>query len=152
MRHARTPTIASYAAFGGGRLARVLPHVLRVAAAGVFALVSASPALAQRYHDRGDPRIQDQRVQQDPRAVDPRAVDPRAIDPRAADPRALPPQREQRFDPRTFDSREVEDRRRQEQGARDIHRSGRLTPDERRDLRRQINEAGMDLYSHPPRH
>ena len=24
--------------------------------------------------------------------------------------------------------------------------SGRLTPDERRDLRRQINEAGMDLY------
>jgi hypothetical protein len=25
-------------------------------------------------------------------------------------------------------------------------RSGRMTPDERRDLRRQINEAGMDLY------
>jgi hypothetical protein len=133
-------------------LARVFPQLLRVTAAAAIALMSASPALAQRYHDRGDPRIQDQRVQQDPRAVDPRAVDPRAMDPRAADPRALPPQREQRFDPRTFDSREVEDRRRQEQGARDIHRSGRLTPDERRDLRRQINEAGMDLYSHPPRH
>jgi hypothetical protein len=133
-------------------LARVLPHVLRWAAAGVFALVSASPALAQRYHDRGDPRTQDQRVQQDPRAMDPRAVDPRAMDPRAIDPRALPPPREQRFDPRTFDSREVEDRRRQEQGAHDTHHSSRLTPDERRDLRRQINEAGMDLYSRPPRH
>jgi hypothetical protein len=148
-------------------LARVLPHVLRVVVAGVFALVSASPSLAQRYHDRGDPRMQDQRVQQDPRAVDPRAVDPRAVDPRAVDPRAmdpramdpravdpraLPPPREQRFDPRTFDSREVEDRRRQEQGARATHHSSRLTPDERRDLRRQINEAGMDLYSRPPHH
>jgi hypothetical protein len=79
-------------------------------------------------------------------------MDPRAMDPRAVDPRALPPPREQRFDPRTFDSREVEDRRRQEQGARATHHSSRLTPDERRDLRRQINEAGMDLYSRPPHH
>jgi hypothetical protein len=124
-----------------------------MAAAGVLALVAASPALAQRYHDRGDPRmqdprVQDQRVQQDPRAMDPRAGDPRAMPP-------PPPQREQRFDPHTFDSRAVEDRRQQqqqEQGAREMRRSGRLTPDERRDLRRQINEAGMDLYSHPPRH
>lgn len=30
-------------------------------------------------------------------------------------------------------------------------RNGRLTPDERRDLRRQINEAGQDIYSTPPR-
>jgi hypothetical protein len=29
--------------------------------------------------------------------------------------------------------------------------SGRMTPDERRDLRRQINEAGMDLYPANPR-
>jgi hypothetical protein len=27
-----------------------------------------------------------------------------------------------------------------------VRRGGRMTPDERRDLRRQINEAGMDLY------
>jgi hypothetical protein len=26
------------------------------------------------------------------------------------------------------------------------HRSGRLSPDERRELRRQINEAGHDIY------
>jgi hypothetical protein len=40
----------------------------------------------------------------------------------------------------------------QQQEQRDARRgsgSGRMTPDERRDLRRQINEAGMDLY--PPR-
>ena len=30
-------------------------------------------------------------------------------------------------------------------------RSGRLTPDERRDLRRQINEAGAELYQSRPR-
>ena len=153
MRHAPNPTSASYAAFGGGRLARVLTHLLRMAAAGALALVSANPALAQRYHDRGDPRMQDPRVQDQRVQQDPRMVDPRALDPRASDPRALPPpQREQRFDPHTFDSRAVEDRRQQEQGARETRRSGRLTPDERRDLRRQINEAGMDLYAHPPRH
>jgi hypothetical protein len=30
-------------------------------------------------------------------------------------------------------------------------RVGRMTPDERRDLRRQINEVGADIYSNPPR-
>jgi hypothetical protein len=30
-------------------------------------------------------------------------------------------------------------------------RVGRLTPDERRDLRRQINEVGQDIYANPPR-
>ncbi len=62
------------------------------------------------------------------------------------------------FDHRAFDSR-AEDQRRlmqmqQEQNAQNAEaarRSGRLTPDERRDLRRQINEAGMDLYPNTPR-
>ena len=30
-------------------------------------------------------------------------------------------------------------------------KGGRLTPEERRDLRRQINEAGQDLYQSSPR-
>nr|WP_229416879.1 hypothetical protein [Massilia eburnea] len=30
-------------------------------------------------------------------------------------------------------------------------RNGRMTADERRDLRRQINEAGQQVYSLPPR-
>jgi len=46
--------------------------------------------------------------------------------------------------------RAMEDQQRrqqmQEQNGRDSRRDGRLTPDERRDLRRQINEAGADIY------
>jgi hypothetical protein len=67
----------------------------------------------------------------------------------------LPPQER---DPRN-DARAYEEQRRmqmqqyqpeQRQDQRDPRRgSSRLTPDERRDLRRQINEAGIDLY--PPR-
>lgn len=30
-------------------------------------------------------------------------------------------------------------------------RAGRLTPEERRDLRRQINEAGQDVYQNQPK-
>lgn len=55
---------------------------------------------------------------------------------------------EPRFDPRVYE-REDERRREiqvQERRADEGRRSGRLTPDERRDLRRQINEAGADLY------
>ena len=33
----------------------------------------------------------------------------------------------------------------------DPRRGGRMTVDERRDLRRQINEVGQDIYSNPPR-
>jgi hypothetical protein len=62
----------------------------------------------------------------------------------------LPPQqdRDQRDDMRALE----EQRRAQQQEQREQReqqherRSGRMTPDERRDLRRQINEAGMDLY------
>ena len=55
-----------------------------------------------------------------------------------------------RYDQRAYEMRE-EARRQQEQTMRDQAlreegRRGRMTPDERRDLRRQINEAGMDLY------
>ena len=58
----------------------------------------------------------------------------------------LPPQdRDQRDDMRAYE----EQRRAQQQEQREQHdsrRPSRMTPDERRDLRRQINEAGMDLY------
>lgn len=62
------------------------------------------------------------------------------------------------FDTRQFDARAEEQRRQmqmqQEQNSRNAEnprRGGHLTPDERRDLRRQINEAGMDLYPHARR-
>jgi hypothetical protein len=111
----------------------------------MLALLASGPALAQRHGDRdnGDNRGQDNRSQ-----------DQRAQDQRQAPQRQDQPPREQRFDPRSFDSREFDERRQQDPAARaeQARRSGRLTPDERRDLRRQINEAGMDLYSRPPRH
>lgn len=72
------------------------------------------------------------------------------------DQRALDERNTRQFEAaRSFDTR-VEDQRRlqQEQSAQNadaFRRSGRLTPDERRDLRRQINEAGADIYQNKQR-
>jgi hypothetical protein len=67
----------------------------------------------------------------------------------------------QRQQQRQFEMRAEENRRRlesqqaqQEQNAQSAdaaRRGSRMTPDERRDLRRQINEAGSDLYKNAPR-
>jgi hypothetical protein len=63
----------------------------------------------------------------------------------------LPPQdRDPRNDARAYEEQQRRMQQQYQQDQRDPRRgSGRLTPDERRDLRRQINEAGIDLY--PPR-
>ena len=64
-------------------------------------------------------------------------------------------QQAQRDHQREDDARE--EQRRQQQAQQDRQdqqndrRGGRLTPDERRDLRRQINEAGSDIYRNAPR-
>ena len=55
------------------------------------------------------------------------------------------------FDSRMYDARAEEQRRQQAQQQDQGARRGRLTPDERRELRRQINEAGTDLYPNTPR-
>ena len=69
-------------------------------------------------------------------------------------------ERQRQFDSRQFDSRSfearAEEQRRnlqmqQDQGRGSETRRGRLTADERRDLRRQINEAGIDLYPNAQR-
>jgi hypothetical protein len=78
-----------------------------------------------------------QRAQQEQQAQQFQAQSRRAQDNRGPDPRA-------------YDAR-AEEQRRNMQGAEPARRSGRLTPDERRDLRRQINEAGQDIYAAPPR-
>jgi hypothetical protein len=57
-------------------------------------------------------------------------------------------------DPRSFEARAEEQRRLMEENSNNAEvsrRMGRMTPDERRDLRRQINEAGQQVYSLPPR-
>jgi uncharacterized protein HemX len=63
----------------------------------------------------------------------------------------LPPQdRDPRNEARAYEEQQRRMQQQYQQEQRDPRRgSGRLTPDERRDLRRQINEAGIDLY--PPR-
>lgn len=81
---------------------------------------------------------------------------------RAAQAQQIQRQQQERnarqFDSRQFEARADEQRRnlqmQQEQNAHNEsfrRSSGRLTPDERRDLRRQINEAGMDLYPNKAR-
>lgn len=62
---------------------------------------------------------------------------------RMAEPRQPEPQR-------APDGR-ADEQRRAAQGGDAGRRNGRLTPDERRDLRRQINEAGQDIYAAPLR-
>jgi hypothetical protein len=72
-----------------------------------------------------------------------------------------PPRREERDnrserdrerDNRAFERAEERRRILQESGNTDMSRRvDRMTPDERRDLRRQINEAGQEIYVRPQR-
>lgn len=64
------------------------------------------------------------------------------------------PSENRQLDPRGYEARAEEQRRAMQEASRNAEmnrRVGRMTPDERRDLRRQINEASQDLYAHPPR-
>ena len=128
MKHALNPTRAAPGALQAGRIARLVRGGV---AACALVLLAAGSAQAQRqdqgYERREDPRMQDQRGYE----------------------RAQEPARDNRFDSREFDQRRQQMQQDQQMRNSDARRSGRLTPDERRDLRRQINEAGMDLY--PPR-
>jgi hypothetical protein len=103
-------------------------------------------------HERGGRREEHAQVREVSREVQrdlamPRAqVQPQPVQ-RAADPRQI--------DPRSYEGRAEEQRRAMEAASRNAEmgrRTGRLTPDERRDLRRQINEVGQDLYANPPQH
>jgi hypothetical protein len=87
---------------------------------------------------------QQREVQRDVQRYDARQQKP-------ADPRAGEQQRQ--ADPRSFDGRAEEPRRVQQNQdqVRDGYRRSHMTPDERRDLRRQINETGQDIYANPPR-
>ncbi|MCC2958574.1 hypothetical protein LK542_23470 [Massilia sp. IC2-477] len=60
---------------------------------------------------------------------------------------------EPRYDQRAYEMQMREEAMRRDEQTRierqqreENRRGGRMTPDERRDLRRQINEAGVDLY------
>lgn len=93
-------------------------------------------------------RRDDSRQQQMPQNNQQRQGDPRQADPRQADQQRQIDQRN------SYDARAEEQRRAMQEASRNAEmnrRVGRLTPDERRDLRRQINEVGQDIYANPPR-
>jgi hypothetical protein len=116
-----------------GRFARC---ALRAALACAMVLGASGTAFAQQYGDRQYDRRDDPSAQQSGREHGGRLAD-----------------RDPRYDVRAYE----EQRRQQQQQYQDQRQererrgnaASRMTPDERRDLRRQINEAGMDLY--PPR-
>jgi hypothetical protein len=67
-----------------------------------------------------------------------------ASDQRSSDARSL----------ERYEARSEEQRRQLQEATHNAElnrRMNRMTPDERRDLRRQINEVGQDLYALPPR-
>ena len=109
---------------------------------------ASGDALGDR--DRGPRREEHVQVREVPRDLMPRPqAAPQAAPQvqRAAEPRPI--------DPRSYEARAEEQRRALEAAGRNAEmgrRAGRLTPDERRDLRRQINEVGQDLYANPPQH
>ena len=134
------------AAQAQGRLARV---ARRGVALVVLACAGIGAAQAQ-YHGRRD----DAQLQPPPPPV-------------RAD-RLPAPQIEQPREGRGYEQMQMRDQMREQQQRayeeqrraaqmqqgdpnQNARRGGRLTPDERRDLRRQINEAGMDIYPNAQR-
>ncbi|MCS0591697.1 hypothetical protein ACFQ09_08180 [Massilia norwichensis] len=121
-----------------GLLARC---ALRGALACVLMAGSLGAAFAQQYGDRQFDRRDSPAMQADRGDRGDRGG------------RYLSPERDPRYDVRAYEEqrRMQQQYQQQQQEQRDVRRSGsgRMTPDERREMRRQINEAGMDLY--PPR-
>jgi len=117
-----------------GRVASMGGRARRVAMACMLACTAFGAVHAQ---DRNGFRKDDLQFQRDERRQDQR---------QDRQDRQDTPRFEQR-DQRADDAH----RQQQERSAEAQRRSGRMTPDERRDLRRQINEAGVDLYPNTPR-
>lgn len=126
--------------------------VLRALVAGVALSTVLLPAFAgPKDKERDEPR-QNHAAQREAKQEMRQEIRQQRIEAlRQAEPR----QYEQRqFDARAFEN---QDQRRQQQmqeqnaRAEALRRNGRMTADERRDLRRQINEAGLDIYPNTPR-
>ena len=112
---------------------RAVRCALRSALACVLVAGSMGTALAQQYGDRQNERRDGPAMQQQERGER---------------GRYLSPERDPRYDVRAYEEqrRQQQQQQMEQRESRRNSGSGRMTPDERRDLRRQINEAGMDLY------
>jgi hypothetical protein len=102
---------------------------------GMLALAVLSSA-APAYAFGPEPQRKDERDSRDARPAQPRQ------------------ERSGERDPRSFEARAEEHRRMLQDSTNNAEMSrrvGRMTADERRDLRRQINEAGQEVYAIPPK-
>ena len=114
-----------------GRVASMGDRARRVGMACVLACTAFTAFGAVHAQDRNGFRKDDLQFQRDDRRQDQR--------------------QDQRQDAQRDQRADDAHRQQQERNAEAQRRSGRMTPDERRDLRRQINEAGVDLYPNTPR-
>lgn len=124
------------AAQATGRLARLARHGVAMA---VLVCAGFGAAQAQYYGRRDDAQLQPPPSSRGERVQLP--------------PQQIEQPREQRGYDQMRDQRAYDDQRRAVpvQQSDSGRRGGRLTPDERRDLRRQINEAGADIYPNAQR-
>ena len=142
MNIAPTPIHAPASVHFRGRQAFVCALVLGCA----MACASVTAFAGQ---DRERDRDRDGRNAQQPQ---PQAQPNRDVAPPRAERAPLPPPPPPRVDPRQGDAHAYDEQRRQTpQQDQSSRRGGRLTPDERAELRRQINEAGVELYPNTPR-
>ena len=135
MNIAPTPTHAPASVRSRGRQA-----VVRALVLGCAMACASLSALA------GQDRERDGRNPQQP---PPQQPQPQPVQPN----RDMPPPRAERAPPPPprVDLRPGDEQHRQAQQQDQSRRAGRLTPDERAELRRQINEAGVELYPNTPR-
>lgn len=126
------------AAQATGRLARLARHGVVVC---LLAVAGVQAAQAQYHGRRDDAQLPPPSSARAERLPAPQIEHPR-------EQRMYEQQREQQ---RAYDDQRRQAVQMQGEGGREGGRRGRLTPDERRDLRRQINEAGADIYPNAQR-
>jgi hypothetical protein len=127
------------AAWAQGRLARVARHGVALV---VLACAGIGAAQAQYHGHRDDAQLPPPPPVRAERVPAPQIDQPR-------EQRGYEPVREQRaYEEQRRQATQMQQGDSNREGGR---RGGRLTPDERRDLRRQINEAGMDIYPNAQR-
>jgi hypothetical protein len=132
------------AAQAQGRLARLARHGVAMV---VLACAGIGAAQAQ-YHGRRD----DAQLQPPPGTRGERVQLPAPQIEQPREQRGYEQMRDQQREQRAYEEQrravQVQQSDSNREGGR---RGGRLTPDERRDLRRQINEAGADIYPNAQR-
>jgi hypothetical protein len=139
-------------AFNDNQAATKAVRIARVALRGALAcalVFGAGTAFAQQYGgDRRDDPQQHQPGGRERFSLPQQDRGQRDADMRAYEEQRRAQQQYQQQQQQQYQQQQAQQAQQYGQSQRDDPRraSGRLTPDERRDLRRQINEAGMDLY------